>query len=150
MYFTTFCMSEGGMLPFFFLKNRVMLHLAMQCLYLDSNMIFECRHYFTFKKFCFTWGKIDEHVTTILTSVFKLLNEEFGTHSEDDWEAVLESLNKEKKVEEETTDHVPQPNFKRKYTVQRKIMMNVNSLTNLNKAFLIQKNWFLIHLRVRK
>ena len=49
-------------------------------------------------------------------SVFKLLNEEFGTHSKDDWEAVLESLNKEKKVEEETTDHVPQPNFKRKYT----------------------------------
>ena len=45
-----------------------------------------------------------------------MLNEEFGTHSKDDWEAVLESLNKDKKVEEETTDHVPQPNFKRKYT----------------------------------
>ena len=84
------------------------------------------------------------------TRVFKLLNEEFGTHSKNDKEAVLESLNKEKEVEEETTDHVPQPNFKRKYTIQRKIMMNVNSLTNLNKAFLIQKNWFLIHLRVRK
>ena len=49
-------------------------------------------------------------------SVFKLLNEEFGTHSKDDGEAVLESLNKEKEVEEEITDHVPQPNFKRKYT----------------------------------
>ena len=45
-----------------------------------------------------------------------MLNEEFGTHSKDDGEAVLESLNKEKKVEEERTDHVPQPNFKRKYT----------------------------------
>ena len=50
------------------------------------------------------------------TRVFKLLNEEFGTHSKNDKEAVLESLNKEKEVEEETTDHVPQPNFKRKYT----------------------------------
>ena len=49
-------------------------------------------------------------------SVFKLLNKEFGTHSKDDGEAVLESLNKEKEVEEEITDHVPQPNFKRKYT----------------------------------
>ena len=49
-------------------------------------------------------------------SVFKLLNEEFGTHSKDDGEAVLESLNKEKEVEEKITDHVPQPNFKRKYT----------------------------------
>ena len=49
-------------------------------------------------------------------SVFKLLNTEFGTHSKDDGEAVLESLNKEKEVEEEITDHVPQPNFKRKYT----------------------------------
>ena len=49
-------------------------------------------------------------------SVFKLLNEEFGTHSKDNGEAVLESLNKEKEVEGETTDHVPQPNFKRKYT----------------------------------
>ena len=49
-------------------------------------------------------------------SVFKLLNTEFGTHSKDDGEAVLESLNREKKVEEETTDHVPQPNFKHKYT----------------------------------
>ena len=48
-------------------------------------------------------------------SVFKLLNEEFGTHSKDDGEAVLESLNKEKEVEEETTDHVPQADFKRKY-----------------------------------
>ena len=45
-----------------------------------------------------------------------MLNEEFGTHSKDDGEAVLESLNKEIEVEEETTDHVPQPNFKRKYT----------------------------------
>ena len=44
-------------------------------------------------------------------SVLKLLNEEFGTHARDDGEAVLESLNKEK--EEETTDHVPQSNFKR-------------------------------------
>ena len=50
------------------------------------------------------------------TKVFKLLNKEFGTHSKDDWESVLKSLNKEKEVEEETTDHVPQPNFKRKYT----------------------------------
>ena len=49
-------------------------------------------------------------------SVFKLLNKEFGTHSKDDGEAVLESLNKEKEVEEKTTDYVPQPNFKRKYT----------------------------------
>ena len=49
-------------------------------------------------------------------SVFKLLNTEFGTHSKDDGEAILESLNREKKVEEETTDHVPQPNFKHKYT----------------------------------
>ena len=49
-------------------------------------------------------------------SVFKLLNKEFGTHSKDDGEAVLESLNKEEEVEEEITDHVPQPNFKRKYT----------------------------------
>ena len=48
-------------------------------------------------------------------SVFKLLNEEFGTHSKDDGEAVLESLNKEKEVEEKTTGYVPQPNFKRKY-----------------------------------
>ena len=48
-------------------------------------------------------------------SVFKLLNEEFGTHSKDDGKAVLESLNKEKEVEEEKTDHVLQPNFKRKY-----------------------------------
>ena len=100
----------------FFLKNRVMLHLAMQCLYLDSNIIFEFRHYFTFKKFCFTWGKIDEMSRLSFASVFKLLNEEFGTHSKDDGEAVLESLNKEKEVEEKTTDYVPQPNFKRKYT----------------------------------
>ena len=49
-------------------------------------------------------------------SVFKLLNEEFGAHFMHDGEAVLESQNKEKEVEEETTDHVPQPNFKRKYT----------------------------------
>ena len=49
-------------------------------------------------------------------SVFKLWNEEFGTHSKDHGEAVLESLNKDKEVEEERTDHVPQPNFKRKYT----------------------------------
>ena len=49
-------------------------------------------------------------------SVFKLFNEEFGTHSKDDGEAVLESLNEEKEVEEETTYHVPQPNFKSKYT----------------------------------
>ena len=48
--------------------------------------------------------------------VFKLLNEEFGAHFKHDGEAVLESQNKEKEVEEETTDHVPQPNFKRKYT----------------------------------
>ena len=45
-----------------------------------------------------------------------MLNEGFGTHSKDGGEAVLESLNKEKEVEEEATDHVPQPNFKRKYT----------------------------------
>ena len=45
-----------------------------------------------------------------------MLNGEFGTHSNDDGEAVLESLNKQKEVEEETTDHVPQLNFKRKYT----------------------------------
>ena len=116
-------------------------------------------------------------------SVFKLLKEEFGTHSKDDWEAVLESLNEEKEIEEETRDHVPQPHFKHKYTdtesendecdqfdelkqslpnmyhsrisnistqIQRVKMMNVISLMNLNKAFLIQKNWFLIHLRVRK
>ena len=49
-------------------------------------------------------------------SVFKLLNEEFGTHSKDDGEAALESLNKEKEIEEEITDHVPQPHFKRKCT----------------------------------
>ena len=49
-------------------------------------------------------------------SIFKLLDEDVGTHSEDDGEAVLESLNKEQEVEEDTTDHVPQPNFKRKYT----------------------------------
>ena len=49
-------------------------------------------------------------------SVFKLLNEEFGADFKHDGEAVLESPNKEKEVEEETTDHVPQPNFKRKYT----------------------------------
>ena len=83
-------------------------------------------------------------------SVFKLLNEEFGTHSKDDREVVLESLNKEKEVEEETIDHVRQPNFKRKYTDSESDSDDVNSLTNLNKAFLIQKNWFLIHLRVRK
>ena len=74
-------------------------------------------------------------------SVFKLLNKEFGTHSKDDGEAVLESLNREKKVKEETTDRTQ---------IQRVIMMIVNSLRNLNKAFLIQKNWFLIHLRARK
>ena len=45
-----------------------------------------------------------------------MLSEEFGTHSKDDGEAALESLNKEKEAEEETADHVPQPNFKRKYT----------------------------------
>ena len=45
-----------------------------------------------------------------------MLNEEFGTHSKDDWEAVLESLNEEKEIEEETRDHVPQPHFKHKYT----------------------------------
>ena len=48
--------------------------------------------------------------------VFKLLNEEFGTHSKDGGESVLESQNNEKEVEKETTDHVPQPNFKCKYT----------------------------------
>ena len=48
-------------------------------------------------------------------SIFKLLKKEFGTHSRDDGEAALESLNQEKEVEEETTDLVP-PNFKRKYT----------------------------------
>ena len=79
-----------------------------------------------------------------------MLNEEFGTHSKDDGEAVLESLNKEKEVEEKITDHVLQPNFKRKYTDTESDNDNVNSLTNVNKAFLIQKNWFLIHLRVRK
>ena len=42
-------------------------------------------------------------------SVFKLLNEEFGTYSKDDEEAVLESLNKENEVEEKTADHLPQP-----------------------------------------
>ena len=48
-------------------------------------------------------------------SIFKLLKKEFGTHSRDDGEAALESLNQEKEVEEETTDLVP-PNCKRKYT----------------------------------
>ena len=49
-------------------------------------------------------------------SVFKLLKEEFDTHSEDDGEAVLETLNREKEVEEKTTDNLSQPSFKRKYT----------------------------------
>ena len=49
-------------------------------------------------------------------SVFKLLKEEFDTHSEDEGEAVLETLNRDKEVEEKTTDHLPQPSFKRKYT----------------------------------
>ena len=39
---------------FFFLKNRVMFHLAMLCFYVDWDIIFKCRHYFKFKKFCFT------------------------------------------------------------------------------------------------
>ena len=82
--------------------------------------------------------------------VFKLLSEEFGTHSKDDGEAALESLNKDKEAEEETTDHVPQPNFKHKYTDTESDNDEYESLTNLNKAFLIQKNWFLIYLRVRK
>ena len=32
--------------------------------------------------------------------------------------------------------------------IQRVIMMKANSLTNLNEAFLIQTNWFLIHLLI--
>ena len=56
--------------------------------------------------------------------VFKLLNKEFGAHFKHDGEAVLESQNKEKEVEEETTDHVPQPNFKRKYTDTEELVLH--------------------------
>ena len=50
------------------------------------------------------------------TSLLELLNEEFRIHGKDDPNAFLEFLNKEKEFEEETRDHVPQPNSKRKYT----------------------------------
>ena len=77
-------------------------------------------------------------------SVFKLLNEEICTHSKDDGEAVLESLNKEKlKKRQQIMYHRRILNVSTQ--IERVIMMNVKSLTNLNKAFLIQKNWFLIH-----
>ena len=49
-------------------------------------------------------------------SLLELLNEEFDIHGKDDPNAFLEFLNKEKEFEEKTRDHVPQPNFKRKYT----------------------------------
>ena len=57
----------------FLLKNRVMLHSVIQLLYLDLNIIFECRHYFTFKKFFFSSGKIDGLVTTILCQPFGIV-----------------------------------------------------------------------------
>ena len=50
-----------------FWSEKKKFHWAMQCFYLDSNIILEYRHYFTFKKFCFAWGKIDEHVTNIFS-----------------------------------------------------------------------------------
>ena len=82
-------------------------------------------------------------------SIFKLLSEEFGTHSKDDGEVVLESLNKEKlKKRLQIMYHRRISNVSTRK--QKLIMMNVNSLTNLKKAFLIQKNWFVIRLRVRK
>ena len=81
-------------------------------------------------------------------SIFKLLSEEFGTHSKDDGEVVLESLNKEKlKKRLQIMYHRRISNVS---TRKQKLIMNVNSLTNLKKAFLIQKNWFVIRLRVRK
>ena len=100
MYVTNFCNL--------FLKNKVMLHLAMQCLYLD--IILHSKNFASLEVKPMNMSRLS------FASVFKLLNEEFGAHPKDDGEAVLESLNKEKEVEEETTDHVPQPNFKRKYT----------------------------------
>ena len=69
-------------------------------------------------------------------SVFKLLNEEFGTHSKDDREVVLESLNKEKEVEEETIDHVRQPNFKRKYTDSESHSDECEQLDELKQSLL--------------
>ena len=82
-------------------------------------------------------------------SIFKLLSEVFGTHSKDDGEVVLESLNKEKlKKRLQIMYHCRISNVSTRK--QKLIMMNVNSLTNLKKAFLIQKNWFVIRLRVRK
>ena len=50
-----------------------MLQLAIQWLYLDSNIIFECRSYFTFKTFYSTLRKIDEHFTTILCQRFEIV-----------------------------------------------------------------------------
>ena len=85
-----------------------MLHLAMQCLYLDIIL--------HSKNFASLEVKPTNMSRLSFASVFKSLNEEFGAHPKNDGEAVLESLNKEKEVEEETTDHVPKPNFKSKYT----------------------------------
>ena len=99
-------------MAFFLLKNRVMLHLGMERLYLDSNVdiILHSKSFASLdvKSMNMSWPSFGRF--------FKLLNKEFGTYSNDDGEVVLESLNKQKKIEEETTDHVPQLNFKRNYT----------------------------------
>ena len=93
-----------------------MLHLAMQCLYLD--IILHSKNFASLEVKPMNMSRLS------FASVFKLLNEEFGAHPKDDGEAVLESLNKEKEVEEETTDHVPQPNFKRKYTDTEELVLH--------------------------
>ena len=66
-------------------------------------------------------------------SIFKLLNKEFGTHSKDDGESLLESLNKEKEVEEEIAIMNRTQISSVSTQIQRVIMMNVNSLANLKK-----------------
>ena len=93
-----------------------MLHLAMRYLYLDSKIYSNVDIILHSKNFASLELKSMNMSRLSFASVFKLLNEQFVTYSKEDGEAVLESLNKEKEVEGETTDNVLQPNFKRKYT----------------------------------
>ena len=52
MYVTNFCTSEGCCL--FLLKKQSYVPLSNAMFYVDWDIIFKCRHYFKFKKFCVT------------------------------------------------------------------------------------------------
>ena len=112
MYVTNICTSEGGMLTF---NSFVILSNAMSLSRFECNIRIQTLFYIR-KKLASLEVKPMNISRISFGSVFKLLKEEFDTHSEDDGEAVLETLNREKEVEEKTTDNLSQTSFKRKYT----------------------------------